>query len=74
LADFPHSPSPRPAKAYFRRDPSSDSPAARNSMGICAHKMEKMLMDWNNGPSPAVLRDLPRKQVYIEGAKSFPVK
>ncbi len=24
-------------------------------------KMEKMLMDWNNSPSPASLRDLPRK-------------
>src|SRR5882724_5686305 len=34
-------------------------------------KMEKMLMDWNNSPSPASLRDLPRKQVYIDGAKSF---
>ena len=37
-------------------------------------KMEKMLMDWNNSPSPASLRDLPRKQVYIDGAKSFAVK
>ena len=37
-------------------------------------KMEKMLMDWNNSPSPASLRDFPRKQVYIDGVKSFAVK
>jgi len=74
LADFFHSPSPRLAKAYFRWDPSSGSPAACNSMKVCAHKMEMRLMDWNNSPSPAVLRDLPRKHVYIEGAKSFAVK
>jgi len=33
-----------------------------------------VLVDWNNSPLPAVLRDLPHKQVYIEGAKSFAVK
>ena len=37
-------------------------------------KMEKVLMDWNNSPSPASLRDLPRKQVYIDGAKRFAMK
>jgi hypothetical protein len=35
LADFSHSPSRRLAKAYVRRDPSSDSLAACNSMRIC---------------------------------------
>jgi hypothetical protein len=43
-------------------------------MRICAHETEKMLIDCNNSPSPAVLRDLPRKQAYIEGAKSFAKK
>jgi len=37
-------------------------------------KMEKMLMDWNNSPSPASLRDLPRKQARVDGAKRFAVK
>ena len=37
-------------------------------------KMEKMLMDWNNSPSPASLRDLPRKQACVDGAKRFAVK
>jgi hypothetical protein len=36
--------------------------------------MEKMLMDWNNSPSPASLRDLPRKQACVGGAKRFAVK
>jgi hypothetical protein len=37
-------------------------------------KIEKMLMDWNNSPSPASLRDLPRKQVHVKGAESFAMK
>jgi hypothetical protein len=37
-------------------------------------KMEKMLMDWNNSPSPASLGDLPRKQVHVDSAKSFAIK
>ena len=37
-------------------------------------KMEKMLMDWNNSPSPASLRDFPRKQARVDGAKRFAVK
>ena len=34
-------------------------------------KMEKMLIDWNNSPSPASLRDLPHKQACVDGAKRF---
>ena len=39
-------------------------------MRICAlndngQKMERMLMDWNNSPSPASLRDLPPKQACV---------
>ena len=34
-------------------------------------KMEKMLMGWNNSPSPPSLRDLPRKQACVDGAKRF---
>ena len=34
-------------------------------------KLEKMLMDWNNIPSPASLRDLPRKQVHVGSTKTF---
>jgi hypothetical protein len=30
-------------------------------LGDNGSKIEKMLMDWNSGPSPASLRDLPRK-------------
>ena len=37
-------------------------------------KMEKMLMDWNNSPSPASLRDLPPKQACVDGAKRFAAK
>ena len=37
-------------------------------------KMEKMLMDWNNPPSPASLRELPRKTVRFEEAKASPSK
>jgi hypothetical protein len=37
-------------------------------------KMEKTLIDWNNSPSPASLRDLPRKQVCVDGAESFAMK
>jgi hypothetical protein len=37
-------------------------------------KMEKMLMDWNNSPSPASLRDLPRKQACVDSANRFAVK
>jgi hypothetical protein len=37
-------------------------------------KMEKMLMDWNNSPSPASLRDLPRKQACLDVPKRFAVK
>ena len=37
-------------------------------------KMEKMLMDWNNSPSPASLRDLPHKQACVDGAKRVAVK
>jgi hypothetical protein len=37
-------------------------------------KMEKMLMDWNNSPSPVSLGDLPRKQVHVDSAKSFAIK
>ena len=37
-------------------------------------KMEKMLMDWNNSPSPASLPDLPRKQACVDGAKRFAAK
>ena len=37
-------------------------------------KMEKMLMDWNNSPSPASLRDLPRKQACVDSAKIFAAK
>jgi hypothetical protein len=37
-------------------------------------KTEKALMDWNNIPSPASLGDLPRKQVYVDGGKSFAMK
>ena len=32
-------------------------------------KIEKTLMNWNDSPSPASLRDLPRKQACIDGAK-----
>jgi hypothetical protein len=37
-------------------------------------KMEKMLMDWNNSPSPASLRGLPRKQACVGGSNRFAVK
>ena len=37
-------------------------------------KMEKMLMDWNNSPSPASLRDLPRKKACVDSAKRFAAK
>jgi len=37
-------------------------------------KMEKMLMDWNNSPPPAPLRDLPPKQACLHGTKTFAVK
>ena len=37
-------------------------------------KMEKMLMDWNNSPSPASLRELPRKQAHVGSAERFTVK
>jgi hypothetical protein len=33
-------------------------------------KMEKMLMEWNNSPSPASLRDLPRKKSAPNSAKA----
>jgi hypothetical protein len=37
-------------------------------------KTEKMLMEWNNVPSPASLGDLPRKQVRVDSAKSSAIK
>jgi hypothetical protein len=37
-------------------------------------KIEKMLMDWNNNPSPASLRDLPPKQACVDGVKRLAVK
>lgn len=37
-------------------------------------KIEKMLMDWNDSPSPASLRDLPRKKACVDGCKRFAVK
>jgi len=37
-------------------------------------KMEKMLMDWTNSPSPAALRNLPRKQVCNDDAETLAVK
>jgi hypothetical protein len=37
-------------------------------------KIEKLLMDWNNSPPPASLRDLPRKQTCVDGAKRFAMK
>jgi hypothetical protein len=36
--------------------------------------MEKMLMAWNNSPSPASLRDFLRKQACVDGAKRFAAK
>ncbi len=37
-------------------------------------KMEKMLMEWNDTPSPASLRELPRKTTRFEEAKASPSK
>jgi hypothetical protein len=37
-------------------------------------KMEKLLMDWNNFPSPASLRDLPRTESRSGDAKASPSK
>ena len=37
-------------------------------------KMEKMLMEWNDTPSPASLRELPRKAARLEEAKASPSK
>src|SRR5260370_16546735 len=37
-------------------------------------KIEKMLMDWNDSPSPASLRELPRKQACVDGYKTLAVK
>jgi len=34
-------------------------------------KMEKALMDWNNSPSPAALRQLPRT---ADGGRSFSIR
>ena len=33
-------------------------------------KMEKMLMDWNNSPSPASLHDLPQQEARPDGTKA----
>ncbi len=37
-------------------------------------KFENMLMGWNNIPSPASLREMPRKQACIGGATGFAAK
>jgi len=37
-------------------------------------KMEKKLMDWTSSPSPASLRNLPRKQVCTDDAETFAAK
>jgi len=37
-------------------------------------KMEKMLMEWNDIPSPASLRELPRKEARPRDAKTPPSK